>query len=139
MKTTAIILGVLIVILAAVVLFVNPVAKIATSSDSHVELSLPHIGDAVTSPLAIEGTVTGGGWFFEGSFPIAVLDGYGATIGAGTARALSDWMSSGTVPFSASIPFSTPTTQTGTIVLQNDNPSGDPGNARSLSVPIRFH
>src|SRR5207253_9569337 len=45
---------------------------------------------------------------------------------------------SGTVPFSASIPFTAPHYAAGTFVLMNDNPSGLPQNAKSLNVPIVF-
>jgi hypothetical protein len=160
-KTVAIGLAAIIVVLLAIVVFV-PAAKspslsemqsaassaagagascqppAVVSSDGHLSVSLPHPGDVVDSPVAIEGTVTGGGWFFEGSFPVEVLDSDGNVIGKGTAKALSDWTSTGTVPFAASIAFTGTRAATGTIVFRNDNPSGLPQNGQSLSVPIAF-
>src|SRR5579862_8066278 len=114
-KILAIALGVVIVAMLALLIFVQP-AKSPTvqkpvavmSPDGRVSVTLPQPGDDVASPVAIEGSVTGGGWFFEGSFPIKILNADGKTIGHGTAQALSDWMSTGTVPFSASILFATP-------------------------------
>ena len=108
------------------------------SSDGHLEVDLPYANDAIASPVAIEGKVTGGGWFFEATFPIKVINASGTVIGRGTAQALSGWMSTGTVPFSASIAFTAPHTATGTIVFSSDNPSGLPQNQKTLIVPVRF-
>ena len=135
-KIIAIVLGVIIVILIGVLIFVHP-AKGPTITQG-LQISLPQANAIVTSPAAIEGTVTGGGWFFEASFPIKILDSDGTVLGQGTAQALSDWMSTGTVPFSASIPFTTPHDATGTIVFSKDNPSGAPENDMSFSIPISF-
>jgi hypothetical protein len=146
-KIISILFAAIIVVLLGLLAFVQPVKSPAgdtiasstvVSSDGHLAVTLPHAHDLATSPLAIEGTVTGGGWFFEASFPIKVVDAFGKVLGTGTANALSSWMSTGTVPFAASIVFTTPHSATGTLLLQNDNPSGLPENQKSLSIPIRF-
>jgi hypothetical protein len=144
LKIGAIGLAVIIVVLLGVLVFVKPangptVAGDAISSDGNLAVKLPAQNQVIASPVAIEGTVTNGGWFFEGSFPITVMDSNGTVLGQGTAQALSDWMSADAVPFSASIVFTAPTTATGTIVFMNDNPSGMPENQRSLSLSVRFH
>ena len=54
------------------------------------------------------------------------------------AQAQSDWMTEEFVPFKAMLEFSAPTTATGTLVLEKDNPSGLPENADSLIVPVKF-
>jgi len=108
------------------------------SADGHLQVDLPHANDLISSPVAIEGSVTGGGWFFEASFPIKVLDGDGTVLGTGNAQALSDWTSTGTVPFSASIVFTAPHFATGTILFANDNPSGLPVDQKSFSVSVSF-
>lgn len=146
MKVVAILLGVIIVVLLGILLFVNPVksptvtstAGPAVSSDGNLAVLMPHADDLVDSPVAIEGTVTDGEWFFEGSFPIEVVDGDGTVIGQGTAQALSDWMSTGSVPFSASISFTAPREATGSLVFTKDDPSGDPANGGSFELPVRF-
>lgn len=149
MKIVAIILAVIIVVLIGVIIFVPSVKSPTTSqnasstaplvsADGRLTVTMPNANVLITSPVAIEGTVTGGGWFFEASFPIKVLDGDGKVLGQGTAQALSDWMTTGTVPFAASIPFTAPRFAIGTILLQNDNPSGLPANQKSLSIPVRF-
>jgi hypothetical protein len=137
----AVVLAVIIVVLLGLLIFVKPVQGPTISRAENLQVDLPQPNAVVSSPVAIEGSVTGGGWFFEGSFPVKVLSGDGKVIGTGTAQALSDWTSTGTVPFSASVLFTAPSSSygvTGTILFANDNPSGLPGSAKSFSVPIRF-
>jgi Immunoglobulin-like domain of bacterial spore germination len=152
LKIISIGLGVIIIILLGVLVFVKPAnaptpaggagqtgqPQFATSPDGRLQISLPQMNVAVKSPLAIEGSVIGGGWFFEASFPIKILDADGAILGTGKAQALGDWTSTGTVPFSASIVFTAPHYASGTILFANDNPSGLPANARSFSLPVDF-
>jgi Immunoglobulin-like domain of bacterial spore germination len=158
LKITVAILAIVIVVLLGVLAFV-PAAKspsitemaetgsattssqsqaLAISSDGTLQISLPHRDDVVSSPMAIEGQASGGKWFFEGSFPITVLDGDGKVLGSGKAHALSDWMTTGTVPFSASIILKTPHYTTGTVIFKNDNPSGLPENEKSFSIEVSF-
>jgi hypothetical protein len=145
-KIIAITLGIVIVILLGVLVFVQPAKSpvrtlviAAKSPDGHVRIFEPMPDELVSSSIAVSGDVTGGGWFFEGVFPIKVLDGKGAVIGQGQAQALSDWTSMGTVPFSATLSFSAPRTATGTIVFSKDDPSGAPWGVQSFSVEVKFH
>jgi len=155
MKIAAIVLGMIVVVLLAVLIFV-PGPKATTgipqsgavlspqpivSSDGHVQVFSPAENQAIVSPVAILGTVTGGGWFFEATFPVKVLDGDGTVLGQGMAQAggaPGNWMSTGSVPFTAAITFKTPKLSMGTIVLSKDNPSGLPQNAGELRIPIKF-
>ena len=108
------------------------------SPDGRVKIDAPSAHAAVSSPVKISGSVTGGGWFFEGSFPVKVVDANGAVLGSGQAQALFDWMSTGTVPFSAAISFAKPHSSSGAVVFSKDNPSGLPQNDMSFEVPIIF-
>lgn len=108
------------------------------SPDQHVEVGAPLSGETISSPARISGNVTGGGWFFEASFPVRVVDADGTVLGQGQARALSDWMSTDSVPFAATVPFQKSHSLTGAIVLSKDNPSGDPAQAMSFTVPVLF-
>ena len=149
MKITAIILGVVVVAILAVLLFVpapkrQPVqavpAAMAISSDGHVRVDSPRPGDAVDSPLIVNGTVTGGGWFFEASFPVKVFDADGTVLGTGQAESqpAGNWTSTGTVVFVADIALAKSHSATGTVVLSKDDPSGLPANSESLSIPVKF-
>ena len=42
------------------------------------------------------------------------------------------------VPFTATLVFKTPATANGELVLEKDNPSGEPRNAQALRIPVRF-
>jgi hypothetical protein len=143
-KTLAIALGVIIIILLGVLFFYNP-AKAPplpptpiVSVDGRLSVMSLHVDDLITSPLTVTGAVTGGGWFFEGSFPIKIVDGDGATIGTGVAQAQTDWMSTSSVPFTAIISFKSTQRATGTVLFSKDNPSGLPQNDASLNIPVRF-
>ncbi|MDE2019852.1 MAG: hypothetical protein KGJ13_05920 [Patescibacteria group bacterium] len=159
MKKLVIIFAIIIVILLGILIFVpakapeGPAGSNATStgvvststgplvsSDGHVAVTAPQAGATISSPVTVKGTVTGGGgWFFEGVFPVAVFDADGTLLGSGQAIApQGEWTSTGTVPFTAKVVFSAPHSATGTIELANDNPSGLPQNAKSLDFPVSF-
>lgn len=95
----------------------------------------PLPGSVVTSPLTITGQARG--WYFEASFPVRLLDSAANEIAITPAQAQGDWMTTGFVPFQATLTFET-ASQNGTLVLEKDNPSGEPQNDASLSVPVRF-
>ncbi len=90
----------------------------------------------ITSPLTLTGEAAG--LYFEGSFPIEIVDGNGTQLYVGPAQAQRDWMTSEFVPFVAPITFVTPKTATGTIIIRNDNPSGLPENEYTFRIPVRF-
>jgi hypothetical protein len=153
LKVLAVVFAVIIIVLIGVLFFYNPAkapqlppdnvsgAKIlqpTMSADGHLGVTAPQAGALIASPVTIIGAVTGGGWFFEGSFPVKIVDGDGTVIGRGIAQAQSDWTSTSSVPFAAIIDFTAPHTATGTVVLSKDNPSGASQNDLSLSIPVRF-
>ena len=113
----------------------TPTATPAQSDDVHV-FSL-QAGDAIVSPLVIQGEARGT-WSFEASFPIHLLDGDGNEIISVPAQLEGDWMTTEFVPFTATLVFEKPATSTGTLVFQKDNPSGLPEYDKSISIPIRF-
>jgi hypothetical protein len=104
---------------------------------SDIVVSAPKAGDLVKSPVTIVGKARGT-WFFEASFPIRIIDGNGRELGRMAASAQGDWMTTDFVPFAASLSFISPTTTTGTLILEKDNPSGLPANAAELRIPLRF-
>ncbi len=106
-------------------------------SSAQVFVGRPSIGALVTSPLAVEGEARGT-WYFEASFPVRLLDGNGIEIGRVPAQAQGDWMTTEFVPFRAEIQFVMPSTPTGTLVLEKDNPSGLPEHADEVRFPVRF-
>lgn len=102
-----------------------------------IQVSAPLPGTLVTSPLDILGTARGT-WYFEASFPVRIYDANNTLLGTAIAQAQSDWMTENFVPFKTTLVFSTPTTETGTLVFVKDNPSGLPQNDDSFSIPVVF-
>lgn len=102
----------------------------------------------VTSPLpnsiisSTTITITGkarGTFYFEASFPVKLKDASGMVIAQGPAQAQSDWMTTDFVPFTISLTFpAQPAGSKGTLILTNDNPSGDPAKQKTLDIPITF-
>ncbi|MDB5237894.1 MAG: hypothetical protein JWM46_164 [Candidatus Kaiserbacteria bacterium] len=105
-----------------------------TGGISDVTVTAPKSGATVPKSFTVTGQAPGS-WFFEATFPLEVRDPSGAVVGTGHATALSDWMTTDQVPFTADITvsgYSGPAT----LVLKKDNPSGLPQNDGSMTVPI---
>ncbi len=101
-----------------------------------IRVNSPRPNQLIESPLTVEGEAKGF-WFFEGSFPVKLLDADGNTLAQSVAQAKSEWMTEEFVPFEAKIEFSTQKEE-GTLVLEKDNPSGLPENADELRIPVKF-
>lgn len=101
-------------------------------------MSSPSVNSKVKSPLKVTGTVPAG-WMFEGVFPIKLLDSEQNIIAQASAKetVAGSWQSGESINFSATLTFEN-ATGTGTLVLQNDNPSGDPVNSKTFEVPVNF-
>ncbi|MBI4094343.1 MAG: GerMN domain-containing protein [Candidatus Liptonbacteria bacterium] len=102
-----------------------------------IRLETPLRDAVVRSPLVVRGEARGT-WFFEASFPVRILDGNGNELGVVPAQAQGEWMTEAFVPFEATLTFTPPTTDTGTLILEKDNPSGLPEHADELRIPVRF-
>ncbi|MEI7511889.1 MAG: Gmad2 immunoglobulin-like domain-containing protein [Candidatus Uhrbacteria bacterium] len=111
---------------------------IITKGDSeNVRLTTPVTGSKIPRPLLLAGEARG--WYFEGSFPVRILNQYGVRIAQGFVEADGDWMTTDWVPFVGQLDYpAQPAGTKGTIVLSKDNPSGLPEHDASISVPIIF-
>lgn len=105
--------------------------------DEMIRVTTPEPYATVKSPLTIQGEARGN-WYFEASFPIKMLDADGKVLGTTTGEAQGDWMTEDFVPFKATLTYSAPTTETGMLVLEKDNPSGLPENADEIRIPVTF-
>lgn len=115
-------------------------AKTASSTISQsedVRLNNFKSNEVVSSPLSIEGSARGA-WFFEGSFPVRVLDEAGQELGVGIAQAQGNSLTEDFVPFKATVMFTRPTSSIGSLVLERDNPSGLVENEKKILLPIKF-
>jgi hypothetical protein len=122
---------------------------IATSTDAAsaadlIHVTFPQVGAAVSSPLKVTGEARGG-WYFEASFPVTVVDWDGKIIGQGPVQAKGDWMTTDFVPFGGAINFVKPKCAAGTdyckrgsVIFKNDNPSGQASTSYAVEIPVIF-
>ncbi len=116
---------------------IAPCGEVEPTLRDDMRVDYPKPNAIVASPLEIKGEAKGA-WYFEATFPVKLLDSAGNVIAQGTAQAEGDWMTDDFVPFQAHLEFQTPASQTGTLVLENDNPSGLPENSIQVKIPVRF-
>ena len=109
----------------------------AKDISEQIKVTKPQPNQMVESPLIIEGEARGS-WFFEGVFPIMLLDSNGNAIARHFAQVQGEWMTEDFVPFKAQIEFEKPATDTGILILEKDNPSGLSENDASIEIPVRF-
>lgn len=103
-----------------------------------IQLESPEPYAVVESPLEITGRARGG-WYFEASFPVVLVNWDGLIIAEGYVTAEGEWMTEEFVPFSGSLEFETPDYgERGALILQKNNASGLPEHDDALEVPIRF-
>lgn len=110
--------------------------------DDLITVDSPLPGATVSSPLTITGEARGT-WYFEASAPVVLTDWDGKIIAQGHVDAQGDWMTSDFVPFKATLTFTipapgNPAVNRGTLILKNDNPSGDPARDKSVEIPVVF-
>lgn len=104
---------------------------------NEIHVDNPRPNQIITSPLTIIGQAQGS-WYFEAQFPIELQDENGTSIGTSSAAAGEDWMTNDFVPFTAQLLFTQPAHTTGKLILKNANPSGQPENDKTLTIPIKF-
>ena len=131
MRKTIIITAVLIVILVVAFLVFDIGRKPAiapginaTTTDVQIVVSYPEDNQEVLSPIKISGKARGN-WFFEGSFPIQLVDANGNILGTSIATSSEDWMTTEFINFNSELSFEKSTsTRRAVLVLKKDNPSG---------------
>mgnify|MGYP001558157304 CR=1 FL=1 len=98
-------------------------------------VTTPRPNQTVNSPFIVEGKARGG-WFFEASFPIDLIDNQGKILGQSYVQAQSDWTTPDFVPFKGEINYAAAATTTGKLILKKDNPSGLPENDKKIDMPV---
>ncbi len=107
-----------------------------------VTIDYPREGAVITSPLTVRGEARGT-WFFEASAPMVLTDGDGLIIAESHVQAQGEWMTENFVPFEGKLTFTKPANAAafgnrGTLILKNDNPSGDPSRDKAVEIPVSF-
>lgn len=115
-----------------------------TAKSAMIKLTSPAPFALVLTPLTLTGEARGR-WFFEGSFPVTLMNWDGLIIAEGYVTADGEWITEEFVPFTGTLEFESPYTdgdpdfmKTGTLILHKDNPSGLPELDDALEIPIRF-
>ena len=109
-----------------------------TPAQETPSVSSPSANMKIVSPLKVTGKVPPG-WMNEGVFPIKLVDASQKLIVQGQAKenVPGTWLSGNAVSFTATLTFKTSATS-GFLILENDNPSGDPANLKTFEVPVNF-
>ncbi len=112
--------------------------RLPVTTDERVEVFLPQPYQTISSPVQVSGKARGY-WFFEGSFPVMVVDWDGRIIGESFATAQSDWMTEDFVDFQGEISFSLPPEtpyKRGMVIFQRHNASGLPEHDAAVEIPV---
>ncbi len=113
----------------------DQITYVNTTADKII-VSNPYPGAVVGKKFSVLGEAAG--WYFEASFPVEVLDPSNNVLWQGPAQALSDWMTASLVAFKADVVIAGAYTGPATLILHKDNPSGEPANDASMSMPINI-
>ncbi|MEK9132159.1 MAG: GerMN domain-containing protein, partial [Patescibacteria group bacterium] len=116
---------------------VRIIEEIKPAQVKETRIDSPQPNEAMTSPYKVTGAMPGN-WFFEATAAVKLLDANGKGLGFAHAQSKSNWMTNELVPFEATLKFDTPTTLTGTLILQADNPSGLPKNDKQERYIVHF-
>lgn len=113
----------------------NTEAKI---EEKGIEITEPVYGAIINSPLTVKGRATGT-WFFEGDFPVELIDSDGNVIATSFVTAEGEWMTEDFVDFTGTIQFESPKYEKiGVLRFKKDNPSGLQELDEEFDVPIKF-
>ncbi len=102
-----------------------------------IRINSPRPNTLIQSPLEIVGEARGF-WFFEGDFPVKLLDDNNQEIAIGFVRTSEYWMTEDFILFEGVLEFTIPATNKGVLILEKDNPSGLLENADELRIPVYF-
>ncbi len=142
MKKFILIITILIIVISTVIyffkykntgIFIRP-----NDMANMIVVTSPIKDNQISSPLSIVGRARGE-WYFEGSFPVTLVDLYGNTIASGNVTSQGEWMTKEFVPFLGTLRFNNFIKNSkGKLILKKDNPSGDISKDLSIEIPIIF-
>ena len=110
--------------------------NVTTTLELPISVDFPRERQEVKSPIKISGKARGS-WFFEGSFPIQLVDADGNILGTSLATSTENWMTTDYIPFTSELSFEKATSTTrAVLVLSKDNPSGNPDFDQNIFVTL---
>lgn len=113
-------------------------AQQVASTTLLIHVSRPPANTTILSPFEISGEARGS-WYFEASFPVALVDANGRVLAEGPAVAQSSWQTADFVPFKATLSFKPQKSGSkGKVILMKDNPSGLSKNDAAVEIAVTF-
>jgi hypothetical protein len=111
---------------------------VTTLAKIDIFIESPTLESVVENPIFVKGRAPGY-WFFEASAPISVTNSEGLVVGESYIMATEDWMTTGYVGFEGNISFDeSKVSESGFLVLEKDNPSGEVDFADLVKFKINF-
>lgn len=89
--------------------------------------SIINHGDTVTANQVITGSVPGF-WFFEGDFPVELVDNNDVVFATVIATSSEDWMTTDIIPFTITTPENLSYTGPGKMIFKRNDPSDGESN-----------
>jgi hypothetical protein len=137
------ILVVIAVLVLGYVVFVNkttapvapePVPVVSGNINDLVSFSVSP-NQIVSGAMVLNGSVKGG-YFFEANIVIKIMDMSNNVLLTTFGTATTDWMTAGPVSFTTNVNFTGLPVGPAKLVIENDNPSGDPMYLKQIFIPI---
>ena len=114
--------------------FTEPVKQPANANDI-IKITSPAPNSTVTRPVIVTGQARGS-WFFEGTFPVKIIDKDGDIVSTSFAETSSNWMTNEFVPFTAQLELDGKIKGPITLIIEQDNSSGLPERAQAIKIPL---
>ncbi len=105
------------------------------NQENEIIVDTPKANQIVASPIELTGQARGS-WFFEANAPVKLIKENGEQIATSRIEPVGEWMTTEFVPYRGLIEFEVTATTSAILVMQNDNPSGLPENAKELRIPL---
>lgn len=119
--------------------YIASLPKPATSSqESFVVVTSVLPNQIIESPLTITGKARGF-WYFEGSFPLELVDASGKQISLKPVMAKGEWMTSEYVPFDMQFTFPDTNATSGVLIFHKDNAQGGVEKDDAVRIPVKFN
>ncbi len=113
---------------------IMPDATYNNTSAEYIVVDLPYPGAVTGKEFKVTGKARA--FYFEGSFPVEVLDKDGNRLFIGPAQAKGEWMVDAFVPFEIDVKVPESYIGPATLVLHKDNPSDMREFDASMSFPF---
>lgn len=113
----------------------NTVPEKIIPPNNLIQVSFPSSGEKIGGTLNVTG-IAKGIWYFEGDFPVRLVDSAGRELAIAPASAQSEWMKEDFVPFSATLKYPVSQATSAKLILAKDNPSDMRELDDAIEIPV---